>query len=162
MIFSNLFKKRFSPLVATILLIAFSVALSTVVINWKGTFVIKNDDVCSKISFDIETSNDIQFCYKPVSNNIEVNFIIKNKGGMDIEGISMLIIGSNGKKIEDLENIIIKKNSLFYVKDLEVQYDLKNYGTINRIYFIPRIEYNDISDICPKHFIEVDKISQCP
>ncbi len=158
----NFFKKGFSPLVATTLLIAFSVALVTVVINWKGIIAVEEDDICSQISFSIETPNDAQFCYKPLSDSIEIDFIIKNIGKIDIEGMSMLIIGSNGKKIEDLKNINVKKNSQFYVENLEIQYDLTSYGTLNKIYFIPIIEHDDLGDICPKLFIEVDKIVQCP
>lgn len=157
----NFFKKGFSPLVATTLLIAFSVALVTVVINWKGIIVLEEDDICSQISFSIETPNDVQFCYKPVSDNIEIGFIIKNTGDIEIKGMSILIIGSNGKKIEDLKNINVKKNSQLNVENLEVQYDLAIYGAINKIYFAPIIEQDDPGDICPKLFVEVDKIEPC-
>jgi len=120
-----------------------------------------NGNACSKIDFSIETLNDIQLCYKPVLNHIEVNFIVKNTGDADIEGMSMLIIGDNGKKIQDLNDVRIKKNSLFYAENLEIQYDLNSHGSINKIYFIPKIENNGVGDICPTLLTEVEKISEC-
>jgi len=157
----NLFKKGFSPLVATILLIAFSVALVSTVINWKGSLGVFNDDVCSKISFKIETLEDRQLCYKPVSNNVEVDFLIKNNGKEDIEGISMLIIGTNGKIIQDLDNLIIKGGSVANVKNLQIDYDINEYGPISKVYFTPKVESDGIKDICPTLLTEANKVVRC-
>ena len=162
MSFHHFFKKGFSPLVATILLIAFSVSLLTAVITWEGSFGFKKDDPCSKIAFNLEASNGLQFCYKQVSNNIEVNFIVKNKGNVDIDGMSMLIIGSANKKIYDLNDIKIKKDSLLVLKDLVLEYDLSYHGDINKIYLTPHIASGDgVTDICPNHLIEIEKIGEC-
>jgi len=89
MVMLNLYKKGFSPLVATILLIAFSVALVSTVINWKGSLGASDDDVCSKIDFDIEILNDLQLCYKYSADTVELNFLVKNTGSVDIEGMSI-------------------------------------------------------------------------
>ncbi|MAE42796.1 hypothetical protein CMO93_03420 [Candidatus Woesearchaeota archaeon] len=157
----HFFKKGFSPLVATILLIAFSVALISTIINWKQSLGTFDGGTCSKISFIIETLNDMHLCYKPLPDNIEINFLIKNNGGVDIEGMSMLIMGRDGKTLQDLDDLIVKKNSLSDVKNLKVEYDLNKYGPINKVYFTPEVEDNGVVDICPALLAEAEKIGEC-
>lgn len=161
MVMLNMFKKGFSPIVATILLIAFSVALVSTAINWKQSLGAFNGGACSRISFVIETLNDLQLCYKHESDNVEFNFLVKNIGGADIDGMSLLIIGSNGQKFQDLDDITVKKNSLANVKNLKVQYNLDEYGPINKVYLIPKIEENGAVDICPTLLTEAEKIGEC-
>ena len=72
------FRKGFSPLVATILLTAFSVALTTVIISWREPFIGDYYDVCSGINLKIEVFEDKQFCYSILPDGIQSNFIIKN------------------------------------------------------------------------------------
>jgi len=161
MVMLNLYKKGFSPLVATILLIAFSVALVSTVINWKGSIGTFNGGTCSKISFDIEILNDLQLCYKHSADTVELNFLIKNKGSIDIEGMSVLIIGTNGKIIDDLDDLFVKKDSLVDIKNLKIEYDLNKYGPINKVYFTPKIESDGDIDICPKLLTEAEKLGEC-
>ena len=161
MVMLKLFKKGFSPLIATILLIAFSVALLSTVITWKQNLSTFDTGACSKISFDIETLNDLQLCYKHESDIVELNFIVKNEGSVDIEGMSMLIIGSNTKILQDLDDLIIKQDSLVDVKNVKVEYDLNKNGPIKKIYLTPKIEIDGVIDICPKLFTEAEKIGEC-
>lgn len=161
MIYYRFLKKGLSPLVATILLLAFSVSMLTAAISWKENFSTKNYKVCPNINFDIVPLNDAQLCYKKALNNIQVDFIVRNTGNRDINGMSMLIIGNNNKKIQDLKDINIKKNSLSNIKNLEVEYNLSYYGSIHKIYLTPLIEYNGISDICRTLMVEINNIDEC-
>ena len=161
MVMLKLFKRGFSPLIATILLMAFSVALVSTVITWKQNLSTFEGGACSKISFNIETLNDLQLCYKHESDTVELNFLVKNEGSVDIEGMSMLIIGSNGKKLQDLDDLIVKRDSLADVKNLKVEYDLNKNGPIKKVYLTPKIESDGVVDICPKLFTEAEKIGEC-
>ena len=156
---NKFFKKGFSPLVATILLIAFSVALTTAIINWRALFI-GSTDICSNINFEIETFEDKQFCYKALPDGIEANFHVKNIGKEDITGLSIILIGQKGKKIFDISNISLKKNSLFDAMNLKIDYDVGNLGVIKKAYLLPAIS-NSANDICPGVFRVIEKISMC-
>ncbi|MBN1502985.1 hypothetical protein JW930_05565 [Candidatus Woesearchaeota archaeon] len=95
-------RKGVSPLIATVLLIAFSVALGAVVMNWGRSFVQeKTEDVDEKagtqlkctvdILLDfVEISSEKQVCYNSTAKRVE--FIIENIGTISADGISLQII----------------------------------------------------------------------
>ena len=155
-------KKGVSPLIATILLIAFAVALGSVVMNW-GLYLEsgKPEDNCRGVEIKVRNVNGIETCFGGIGQKGYINFIIDNAGGIDINGIAIWMIGDKGTKLFDLDNVLIKKGSLFDKKDKEVSYDFSAFGSIKQVQFIPKVKPGQTTDICPKNAIKADNIAAC-
>ncbi len=155
-------KKGVSPLIATILLIAFAVALGSVVMNWGLNLNLgKSTDVCRNVEIKIRNIDVAEACYGGFGQNGYINFIIDNTGAADINGLAIWIIGDQGTRLFDFDNILIKKDSLYDKKDKEVSYDFTKYGNIKQVQFIPKIKTEQAIEICPKNAIKVEKIGVC-
>jgi len=159
-IFSS--KKGVSPLIATILLIAFAVALGSVVMNWGLSLNFgKNADKCKSVEIKIREFDGAQACFGGFGQNGYINFIIDNTGIVDLNGLALWIGGDKGTKLFDLDNILIKKDSLYDKKDKEVNYDFSTFGNIKQIQFIPKIKVEQTTEICPNSAVKAVKIKAC-
>ena len=163
MINSFKFKKGVSPLIATILLIAFAVALGSVVMNW-GLNILelgKSEDVCRNVEIKIRDIDKNEVCFGGLGQNGYINFIIDNIGVTDINGLAVWIVGDKGTKLFDIDNILIKKGYLYDKKDNGVVYDFSVFGNIKQVQFIPKIKFDQATEICPKNAIKAEKIGVC-
>ena len=155
-------KKSVSPLIATILLIAFAVALGSVVMNWGLNLSLgKSTDRCRNIEIKIRNIDVAEVCFGGVGQNGYINFIIDNTGSVDISGLAIWIVGDKGTRLFDLDNILIKKDSIYDKKDKEVSYDFTKFGNIKQVQFIPKIKAEQTTDICPKNSVKAEKIGVC-
>lgn len=156
-------KKGVSPLIATILLIAFAVALGSVVMNWGLNLNLgKSTDKCLNVAIKMRDISSAEACYGGVGQNGYINFILDNVGSTDISGLAILIVGSKGKtKLFDLDNILIKKGSLFDKKDKEVSYDFSQFGAVNQVQFIPKVKTEQSTEICSRNSVTAEKIGVC-
>ena len=156
-------KKGVSPLIATILLIAFAVALGSVVMNWGLNLNIgKSADKCANVAIKIREISSAEVCYGGVAQNGYINFIIDNVGNTNITGLAILIVGDKGKtRLFDLDSILIKKSSLFDKRDKEVSYDIFQFGKVNEVQFIPKISSDESTEICSKKSVTAEKIGIC-
>ena len=155
-------KKGVSPLIATILLIAFAVALGSVVMNWGLNLNLGNTkDMCRSVEIKIRNIDVAEVCFGGVGTNGYINFIIDNTGGTDISGLAIWIVGDKGTKLFDLDHVTIKKGTLFDKKDKEVAYDFTKFGNMKQVQFIPKIKVSETIEICPKNAIKADKIGVC-
>src|SRR3989338_10278026 len=83
-------KKGVSPLIATILLIAFAVALGSVVMNWGLNLDLgKSADKCASVNIKIRNIEGAEICYGGFGANGYINFIIDNVGESDLNGLSV-------------------------------------------------------------------------
>ncbi len=95
-------KKGVSPLIATVLLVAFSVALGAVVMDFSDTTKVELTEQADthletsfKCSLDIflkvvEVNNDKQiFCNRTGLNNIEI--FVENQGSEDADGVQIIL-----------------------------------------------------------------------
>ena len=154
-------KKGVSPLIATILLIAFAVALGSVVMNWGLNLNLgKSSDKCSRVEIKVRSIDNAEICYGGFGANSYINFIIDNVGESDINGLSVWITGDKGTKLVDLDDITIKKGALFEKKGKEVTYDATAYGSIKDVQFIPKVK-SDTLEPCLKNAIKVEKVGIC-
>ena len=155
-------KKGVSPLIATILLIAFAVALGSVVMNWGLNLnLAKSSDVCIGIEIKIRNIGNSEACFGGVGANGYINFIIDNIGSNDVNGLAIWIIGEKGTKLVELDNINIKKDSLYQKEDKEISYDLNTYGNIKQVQFIPKAKQGQSTEICPKNTIVAKTLAAC-
>ena len=164
---SNMFnllgsKKGVSPLIATILLIAFAVALGSVVMNWGLNLnLAKSADICIGIEIKIRNIGSSEACFGGVGSNGYINFIIDNVGADDISGLGIWMIGEKGTKLFNLDNIQVKKGSLYQKDDKEVTYSFDTYGNAKQIQFIPKIKSGQTTEICLKNAIVAKNIGVC-
>src|SRR3989338_3980314 len=120
-------KKGVSPLIATVLLIAFAVALGSVVMNWGLNLNLgKSADKCRNVEIKIRNIDAAEVCFGGFGTNGYIHFIIDNTGTADISGLAVWIVGDKGTNLFDLDNISIKKGSLYDKKDKEVAYDFRS------------------------------------
>jgi len=155
-------KKGVSPLIATVLLISFAVALGSVVLNWgRNLDFSKSGDKCSDVNIKIRDIEDVQVCYSIIENNGYINFIIDNDGSIDIDGLGIWVVGEKGTKLLDFDDFYIKQGEFLEIKDKSVVYDFSTYGTIKQIQFIPKVKIEDSIDICARNSLRVDKVEVC-
>ena len=160
---SKIFNKRgVSPLIATVLLISFAVALGSVVLNWgKNLDISKPGDSCSGAAITIRNIGEREVCYSGSGSGAFINFILDNSGSADIAGLGIWIVGDKGTKLLDLDNLEIKSGELLNVEDDRAKYDFNTYGKINYIQFIPKVKTINGVDICPKNSVKAEKIGIC-
>ena len=155
-------KKGVSPLIATILLIAFAVALGSVVMNWGFTLTIsKSAEICNSVEIKIRNIDGSEICFGGFAQNGYVNFIVDNTGATDINGLAIWIVGDKGTKLSDIDNIFLKKGSLYDKKDKEVSYDFTKYGNIKQIQLIPKIKSEEVLKPCPNKAVTAEKVGVC-
>ena len=155
-------KKGVSPLIATILLIAFAVALGSVVMNWGlNLSFAKSSDLCNNVEIKVRDVGNAEACYGGFGPNGYINFILDNVGAADLNGLSVWITGERGTKLFDIDNIIIKKGALFENKGKDVAYDFTAYGNVKSVQLIPKIIKDKSLEPCLKNAIKVEKIGVC-
>ena len=154
-------KKGVSPIIATVLLISFAVALGAVVMNWgRNIDIISPDDKCAGVGLTVRKTN-YEVCFGGSGSEAYINFIIDNTGSVEISGLGIWIVGTKGTDFHDFNRLNIKKGELLDIKDKSISYDFNKYGNIKHVQFIPKIIVEDSLDICPKNTIKADKIDVC-
>ncbi len=158
-------KKGISPLVATVLLVAFSVALGALVMSWgqdyiaeKAAFVQGKEEVktgCDLASLNIINIGGVpQICIKD-SNQIQVWF--DNGPDMDISNINAKIIGNEGINVNEgiLKTPLLKENAV------KTEFYFENIGDILQVKFTPKVYLIDRTYFCSGQTIEVEDIPSC-
>lgn len=157
-------KKGVSPLIATVLLIAFAVALGAVVMNWGRSYVEDTAEATrQKADRDVQCSQDVrlkfqsiasvpQVCYGGGGENGFVKFIVSNDGSVKVDAITVTVIGSsniitnssiNGTALQ--VSGILRKN---------ISYDYTSYGDIQLIKIIPHVTIGGINTSCPGNSLD--------
>ncbi len=119
-------RRAISPLIATVILIAFAVALGAIVMNWGKTYV-EEEMESSRTEFyaikecerDIElkikeVNNKPQLCYNynESETNLEIDFMLENTGPRTIEGIRITAIGADQSINSTGSNFLIENTSI--------------------------------------------------
>ncbi|MEM5811624.1 MAG: hypothetical protein QW641_02090 [Candidatus Aenigmatarchaeota archaeon] len=93
--------KCISPLIATLLLISFTVAVSVIIFNWGIPFFRKMaSDVGNKTSTELECKNgavvleNLRFC------NDWLYMEIRNRGNIDLTGLALAIFYTNNSQFQ--------------------------------------------------------------
>ncbi len=107
-------KRAISPLIATILLIAFAIALGLVVMNWgksyieeKAEFTAGPADVsgCGLVELSIiQVSGRDKICYNP--NDFSIEVFLENGPDATIQDLQVRVVGSQG--IKTLDSVLDK------------------------------------------------------
>ena len=159
-------KKGVSPLIATVLLIAFAVALGAVIMNWGRGFVQDRTadveetteietgcalDVQLKVS---EISGVPQLCYGGSSTEGYVEFTLDNQGRKDVEEIGIVIGGAKSiYQNSTLNNSLIIAGGAHY-RNLSFNFD--TYGDVKYVRFIPKIKISGVTTSCSGSLVQKD------
>ncbi len=162
-------KKGVSPLIATVLLVAFSVALGAVVMNFQDSttheftdqadLAIDREITCSlDLSLSVLEVQDIDFaCYNHSgSNNFEV--IVENHGSKDIEGMQIVLLDKNNEiyrfqEFNELDSHGVTKYNVSLGPDFVFPPDLVILSAI--------IDSKGSKVVCKDNRIELESICEC-
>lgn len=158
-------KKGISPLVATVLLVAFSVALGALVMSWgqeyieeKAEFVRGMQEVksgCNLVSLDIiKIGNIPQVCIKE-GNKIQVWF--DNGPDIDISNINAKVIGTTSISVHEaiLKSPLLKENAV------KIEFFFENVGIVRQVSFTPKVFLVDKDYYCSDQILNVENIPIC-
>jgi flagellin-like protein len=142
-----------SPLIATVLLIAFAVSIGTMIMNWGKDAVAVGD--CTETKLEVQMFSDKPvFCYDTL--NSKVNVMIKNTGSTDVDRMKMRVIlpdfTTEDKELSDsaLKSGDIKTKNIDYVHSGKF-----------RVEIIPIITVGGKERVCSDKYIYVDDIPGC-
>jgi flagellin-like protein len=146
-------RKGISPLIATVLLIAFAVSIGVMIMNGGKNRTTVGD--CSETKLEVQIINNKQlFCYDTLNNRI--NVMIKNTGETDVERLKMRVITPDfNTEDKDLSESAIKAGD---IKTKNIDY--VHSGTF-RVEIIPVITVGGKEKICSDKYIYVDDIGSC-
>jgi flagellin-like protein len=141
-------KKAMSPLIATMLLIAFAVALGAMIMNWSSTLGegAKAGLDCSSITMSISP----YLCY--AENMIKLS--IKNSGS-GVESVTLKMIDESGETIKLLPDSKLGSGDTLQ-KDVRILKTGKAYVAL-----IPNVMHKGEVVPCPDPAIELDDIPSC-
>lgn len=168
-------KKAVSPLIATVLLIAFSVTLGAIVLNFSQESTLDlRDEASAKIergltcSLDLiidvlEINNEKFICYnRSGTNNLEV--IVENKGSASAKGIRVFLLDYNDNPTtKDLIVPLGAHNRTKYNVSIN-ETDTKDAFVFppSKIIISPILEYTDSTiDLCTDNRIDIEEIEKC-
>jgi len=155
-------KRGVSPLIATVLLIAFAVALGAVVMNWGRNFSMGSDvRECAAVTIEPQEVNGYKACYGADDEGGYVNFVLKNTGQRDISGVSMWLLGDKGEAFVDIKKSSLPKGMALESLDKSARFNKDMIGSILKIQFIPKVIENGIIDICPSVALKIETIGKC-
>jgi flagellin-like protein len=158
-------RKGITPLVATILLVAFSVGLGALVMSWgedyiaqkaefvQGTAEVKSGCDTAAISI-IKISGQPQACFGP--NGIQL--WMDNGPDVDIFNIHARIAGTNGVQVIEgiLSQPLVKSNAVKIVVPLD-----KTVAPILQIKLTPKIWTGSASVTCAQNAITLERLPVC-
>ena len=168
----KLTKKGVSPLIATVLLIAFAVALGAVVMNWgKGYVQTQALNVETKGNAALSCQGDIELnvyilnqrpkiCYAVDSTGTTLKVMLKNDGTATINGFSVNIVSDTDNVFsEDIDKDIIGGG----VIKLDLPVNQTDFGTIKQVEFTPKILVSGVQKpvLCSQNSKVVDEIYEC-
>jgi flagellin-like protein len=164
-------KKGVSPLVATILLIAFAVALGAVVMSYGSAYysdrevsaaaVSSPNDACDAISLSVyRIADKEQICYGGTGAAGFVNFMLDNQGNGDIDELQVSIIGEKGTQENRIAQLI-GKGQLYDKRDKTAKYNFDANGVIYQVQVRPYIKVQGQMQVCINKQITVANIQGC-
>jgi len=141
-------RRGVSPLIATVLLIAFAVALGAVVMQVGSSLV--GSDCGAEVQLSVTGTP----CYSPSG----VKLSLKNSGSTPLDGFSVWIYGSKeGIKTKSLDEMINAGSSV----NAEIDYDSDTFGTVKSVEVIPKIKKDNEYISCDAAKIQLSQVSRC-
>ena len=164
-------KKGVSPIIATVLLIAFAVALGAVVMNWGKGFVEDTaKDTQTKANLELSCSQQLTLdiksigqrpivCYNKSSPQY-VEVMLENKGTVDISGMQIMLFDSTDAS-KNINNDTLTIPAGTVTNKFKINHSLT--GDIVQVEFIPKITPKGAvnSQLCSKNSLVVTDLTTC-
>ena len=163
-IFKKMWKKKgVSPLIATVLLIAFAVSLGAVVMNWGRGYVESTAEQAEaqsaeKIACSMDTSldvvqvgNNMKLCIDNATSSTYLNFTLINSGSIPIKGLQISEIRYSGAFTQTsyYPTTAVAKSKLVYTG-----VNLTGtFSTIEQVEIAPIILIRGVEVVCLEHSI---------
>lgn len=147
-------KRAISPLIATVLLIAFAVSIGTLIMNI-GKDVLANVGDCTDVKMEVQTINGKPlFCYD--DTNDKINMMIKNTGGVDIKYVRLGITTTDFNH----EEINVEDSALKAGKTLTKSVDYSRGGNF-KTEIIPIITASGKETACLENAVIAETTGPC-
>jgi len=171
-------KKGVSPLIATVLLIAFAVALGAVVMNWGRSYVEDTANFArEKSDLEVKCSTDVRIeflrikdtkriCYYDGdSSNLDyLNFTIQNTGTAEVKGIEINVIGGRDVNISQVD-MNLSRAKLYRNDELGYTTGSDGVGEDGgeplQIKIIPQINVGGAVTSCPANALVKEDLEVC-
>ena len=145
-----MFRKGIAPLVATLILISFAIALGVTIMSF-GRAQVELEASCP-IDIGFEFSDEKQLCYNPVSK--EVVFTVMNGINIKVEGIIVNVIGDQKAETFDLGNAKMERGGTYSGR---TPFD----GTVRQIKLTPKVIFYEEEEICTKKALVIEDVKNC-
>lgn len=154
-------KKAMSPLIATVLLIAFAVALGAMIMNWSAEEVSAQTDPNSPVSGDpcVSVGLEVQeafgekaLCHK----DGELRFNVVNSGKVEIKGLQLRTLDGSLKEVKE----IIPSSQLAVGGTFSYTTQLTDTSKLH-VELVPYIIVNNNQQFCIKKAVIQDILPQC-
>ncbi|MFH1064216.1 MAG: archaellin/type IV pilin N-terminal domain-containing protein [Candidatus Woesearchaeota archaeon] len=169
-------RKAVSPLIATVLLIAFAVALGAVVMNWGRGYVEDTANIArersdtevrcaSEVDVNIVEIDSVpQICYNSTGgpgSNYTIEFIVENKKSRTVEKLQARLIGDKTRvplTIDMGDNSNMSTNEARF---LNFSYLESVYGNPQQVQLTPYIKVGAVEVGCPSSSEIVTTVKPC-
>ncbi len=139
-------KRAMSPLVATVLLIAFAVALGAMIMNWSDSVTALGSPDCSGINLIINP----YICY--AQNLLRIS--VQNTGET-VEALTFRAVDVNNNEVEFKHNARVVSGEVFS-KDYPFQM-----SAMTKVEVIPSIIYQEKVTKCDRPALKVENLENC-
>jgi len=134
--------KGVSPLIATILLIAFAVSVGAVVMNWtstsEGVAHANEESICQHVSVQVLTTNGAKaICLDRSNNKIRIDF---ENGKTAIDGLRLSYLGKAANYVDYNQPI-----PAGVLSHMELEYDVAVFGELSMVRIIPFVKSQSTS-----------------
>jgi hypothetical protein len=157
-------KRAVSPLVATVLLILFSIGLGAVVMSWGEAYIEEKAEFvqgvqetvsgCESAYFDFVTiGNEPQIC---VRQNV-IEMIVDNNPNIDLFDVHARIVGTAGVYVRES----ILDQPLKRASSRKIMFSFQDIGQLRQVKFTPQILMGTTVTMCPQQAILVESIGPC-
>jgi flagellin-like protein len=145
-------KKAVSPLIATVLLIAFAVSLGAVLLTYMTSL-----GECGSVSMEIaELEGEPLICFNSNTNKLE--FTVENSGRQDIEYMKLTLTGALNVENIDANRAVPRSET----EKVSVDYKMQYLGRLQKLKIIPVTIEGDEEIICPSEkTLTIEGIPEC-
>ena len=150
-------KRGIAPLVATLLLISFAVALGVVIMNF-GRAQVELEAQCAidiGLKFS-EIGGKEDYCFDTATGKLR--FTVENGVNIKVDGLIVNIIGTTKAETFELNDAKLGKAGT-YVGN--VAYNKAVGGEIRQMKITPKVILHDTEQICTEKALVVEKVSLC-
>ena len=147
-------KRGISPLVATMLLLSFAVAIGVVVMNF-GRAQVELEATCP-IDIGLEFSGRKKVCYNAAKS--ELVFKVENGINIKVEGLLVNVIGTLKAETFELNQAKMIQAGSY---EEHLPYNQAISGEIRQIKITPKVIFYDAEQICTEKALIVENVQNC-